>query len=134
MCKLIVLDDDQIQHLIIKRMLANYEQLNDTIYSTNGYTILDFLKLHKTDESTLPEILLMDLHMPKLNGWEFLDHLKILYPQLIKPIKVYIISSSIDPKDIRRCYKYPFIKSYLVKPVTREALNPIMKNITKLIN
>jgi CheY-like chemotaxis protein len=131
MCKLIVLDDDQIQHLIIKRMLKNYEQLNDanTIYSTDGYSILDFLKTHKKDESILPEILLMDLHMPKLNGWKFLDSLEILYPQLIKPITVHIISSSIDPKDIKRCNKYPFIKSYLVKPVTKEALNPIMKNI-----
>lgn len=129
MCKLIVLDDDQIQHLIIKRMLMNYDQLNDTIYSTDGHTILDFLKLHKKDESILPEILLMDLHMPKLNGWKFLDHLEVLYPQLIKPITVYIISSSIDPKDIKRCSKYPFVKSYLVKPVTKEALNPIMENI-----
>ncbi|MFA6086156.1 response regulator [Mucilaginibacter sp.] len=129
MCKLIVLDDDQIQHLIIKRMLMNYDQLNDTIYSTDGHTILDFLKLHKKDKSILPEILLMDLHMPKLNGWKFLDHLEVLYPQLIKPITVYILSSSIDPKDIKRCSKYPFVKSYLVKPVTKEALNPIMENI-----
>ena len=110
-------------------MLMNYDQLNDTIYSTDGHTILDFLKLHKKDESILPEILLMDLHMPKLNGWKFLDHLEVLYPQLIKPITVYIISSSIDPKDIKRCSKYPFVKSYLVKPVTKEALNPIMENI-----
>jgi CheY-like chemotaxis protein len=129
MCKLIVLDDDQIQHLIIKRMLKNYEQLDDTIYSADGYSILDFLKMHKTDESILPEILLMDLHTPNLNGWKFLDSLETLYPQLIKPITVHIISSSIDPKDIKRCNKYPFIKSYLVKPVTKEALNPIIKNI-----
>ena len=129
MCKLIVLDDDQIQHLIIKRMLKNYEQFNDTIYSTDGYSILDFLNTHKTDESILPEILLMDLHIPKLSGWKFLDSLETLYPQLIKPITVYIITSSINPKDIKRCNKYPFIKSYLVKPVTKEVLNPIMKNI-----
>ena len=129
MCKLIVLDDDLIQLLIIKRMLINYEKFEDTIYSENGNKILDFLNLNKADKSTLPELLFLDLNMPQISGWQFLEKLQVLYPKLVKPIDVYIISSSIDPRDIKRSGKYSFVKSYLIKPVTREALNSIIHNL-----
>jgi CheY-like chemotaxis protein len=126
MCKVIVLDDDQIQHLILKKMMSKYDMTSETLFTDDGVNVLEFLTAHKYEKQILPELLFLDLNMPKLNGWRFLEHLKTLYPELIKPVTVYILSSSVDPKDVKRSEKYTFVKSYLIKPVTRERLNSIM--------
>lgn len=126
MCKVIVLDDDQIQHLILKKMMLKYDMISETLFTDDGVNVLEFLTANKYEKQILPELLFLDLNMPKLNGWRFLENLKTLYPQLIKPVKVYILSSSVDPKDVKRSEKYTFVKSYLIKPVTRERLNSIM--------
>ncbi|GGH18090.1 response regulator [Mucilaginibacter phyllosphaerae] len=129
MCKVIVLDDDQIQQLILKKMMGKYGITSDTIFTDDGVNVLEFLSAHKNEKKILPELLFLDLNMPKLNGWRFLEGLKVLYPELIKPLNVYILSSSVDPKDVKRSEKYAFVKSYLIKPVTRERLSSIMENM-----
>ncbi|RZK13260.1 MAG: response regulator [Flavobacterium sp.] len=99
MCKLLILDDDPIQHLIFKRMLRKYENYTDTLFSFNGNDVLDFLENHKMNMNELPELIFLDINMPNLNGWLFLEKLKKIYPKLNKLIDVYIISSSIDPQE-----------------------------------
>jgi CheY-like chemotaxis protein len=129
MSRLIVLDDNQIELFIIKKMLTKYKVFEDTIYSTDGKNILKFLEVNKLERNSLPELLFVDLNMPKLSGWHFLDRLKSFYSQLQKPICVYIITSSVDPRDIKRSDNYPFVKSYLIKPLTRETIEAIIQNI-----
>lgn len=129
MSRLIVLDDNQIELFIIKKMLMKYKAFDDTLYSTDGRNVLKFLQVNKLKESSLPELLFIDLHMPKLSGWHFLDRLKTFYPELQKQINVYIITSSVDPRDIRKMDNYPFVKSYLIKPLTGEVLESIVRDI-----
>jgi len=94
-------------------MLMKYKVFEDTLYSSDGKNILKFLEVNKSKKNSLPELIFIDLDMPKLSGWHFLDRLKSLYPELRKAIRVYIITSSIDPRDIKRSDNYPFVKSYL---------------------
>src|SRR5688572_689462 len=100
MCRLLILDDDPIQHLIFKRMLKKYDNYTDTLYSHNGNDVLDFLENHKRNVEELPELIFLDINMPRMNGWTFLEKLKKIYPGLNKLIDVYVISSSIDPQEI----------------------------------
>ena len=134
MCKLIVLDDDPIQHLIFKRMLSRYTELDDTIFCADGNRVIGFLSLNKGNVEALPEVIFMDLHMPELNGWKFLEKLKALYPDLVKPLKVYVISSSIDPRDIRRSRKYDFVGSYIMKPIGTEMLSLIIAPLITMVH
>ncbi|RVU02455.1 response regulator [Mucilaginibacter limnophilus] len=127
MCKLMVLDDDPIQHLIFRRMLNRYKLAHETFYSYSGYDVLSFLSAHKKDTSELPEVIFMDINMPGLNGWAFLDRFKDLYPQLNKLIEIHIVSSSINPSEIKRTDMYDFVKSYIVKPITSERLEQILE-------
>lgn len=129
MSRLIVLDDNQIELFIIKKMLMKYKVFEDTLYSSDGKNILKYLEVNKYKQNSLPELIFIDLDMPKLSGWHFLDRLKSLYPELRKPIWVYIITSSIDPRDIKRSDNYPFVKSYLIKPLTKEVIESIVQNI-----
>ena len=63
--------------------------------------------------------------MPEVDGWQFLDNYQKLLPFISKPIDVYITSSSIDPKDIAHSKEYPFIKSYILKPISTNVLKEL---------
>jgi CheY-like chemotaxis protein len=129
MCKVIVLDDDKIQHFIIKKMLSKKAMFNDTLYADDGKTVLNFLADHKTEETILPQLLFLDLNMPVMNGWKFLESLALMYNDLKRPLSVYILSSSVDPRDIKRTHKYEFIKSYLIKPISFKILEDIISKV-----
>lgn len=126
---LIIIDDEPIQHFIVNRMLKLYISLDlDKIkHSDNGFTILDFLDKNKDNADELPDIIFLDLHMPIMNGWDFLEHFEKAHKKFSKSILVYVISSSIDPNEISQSKKYTFVKDYIIKPMTTVALKKIFE-------
>jgi two-component SAPR family response regulator len=125
--KLIIIDDEPIQHFILDRMLGRYfsSEKDGTMHSDSGTVILDFLNKHKNNADELPDIIFLDLHMPIMNGWDFLERFKKIRKEISKSINIYVISSSIDPVDISRSKRYSFVKDYIVKPVTLPMLTKI---------
>lgn len=134
--KLIIIDDEPIQHFILDRMLGRYfsSEKDHTIHSDNGTVILDFLTKNKNNTDELPDIIFLDLHMPIMNGWEFLDHFKKIRKEIAKSISIYVVSSSIDPIDISRSKRYAFVKDYIVKPITLPTLTKIFGDDTLVKN
>jgi CheY-like chemotaxis protein len=74
----------------------------------------------------LPDIILLDIYMPEMDGWEFIQEFQKIKDQLTKRIEIHIITSSNHPKDITRARTFPEIKAYLQKPVTLEALQEVV--------
>lgn len=74
----------------------------------------------------LPDIILLDIYNPYLDAWNFLDRVQALYPLLAKPVEVFILSASKYPTDVERLKQYEFVKAYIVKPITREALQQLI--------
>jgi len=89
---------------------------------TNALQALDQLKQQAEFPDQLPDIILLDLNMPILDGWGFLEHFEKLYSSLTKPVKVYIASSSIDEKDIIRSRNYSSVKGFISKPLSPKDL------------
>lgn len=121
MTDLLILDNDPLQHMVIQWMIDKYCPCNVRHYY-DGYCVIDYLNEHIADSEVLPDVIFVDINMPQITGWQFLDIYKNIVPQLKKNIDIYVVSSSIDPKDLKRVYDYPFITSYLVKPLTKEIL------------
>jgi CheY-like chemotaxis protein len=130
MKKLIFIDDSPLDHFILKRILNKYKLPYDVSCSSSGAEILDLLNRNRSDMDSLPDIILLDLYMPKFNGWEFLEKTRRIYPCLSKPVKIYILSSSINPADITQAMQYPFVKSFIFKPITRETLERVISEAT----
>jgi CheY-like chemotaxis protein len=122
MKKLLFVDDSPLDHFILKRILNKYNLSYDVTCSANGEEVIDFLSLNRLEKDILPDIILLDLYMPLFNGWEFLNKVSALHPHLAKPLNIYILSSSINPYDIAQALEYPFVKSFMFKPITRETL------------
>lgn len=126
MKKIIFVDDSPLDHFILKRILTKY-QLNYEVNCTpDGEEVLSFLSQNRLNKATLPDIILLDLYMPRLDGWAFLEKMQHVYPHLSKPLKLYVLSSSINPRDIQWVKRFQFVKSFIFKPITKEVLESLI--------
>ena len=107
-------------------MLKAKNSDHDATFSYNGKEIIDFLDENKTKSEVLPDYILLDLNMPKFNGWDFLNSYRNIYKSIKKKIHIFIVSSSINPIEIARSKEYPFVDSYIIKPLTMELIKQIV--------
>ncbi|MFB9845124.1 response regulator [Mucilaginibacter ginsenosidivorans] len=126
MSKLILIDDDPMYHKISQLMLREYSVVKDVVSSTDAKATIDFLEENKENPEQLPDYIFVDLNMPGYNGWDFLNDYRKIYDSLKKAIRVYIVSSSIAPHDIKKSKTYSFVNSFIIKPLTREFLHELM--------
>ena len=122
MKKIIFIDDSPMDHFILKRILSKYRLNYEVSCTTNGAGVIEFLEHNRRDFNSLPDIILLDLYMPEFDGWNFLRKIEYLYPHLSKPLKIYILSSSINPRDVEQSKQYTCVRSFIFKPITREVL------------
>ena len=125
MSKLIMIDDDMMYHKIAQLMLKEYSHINEVVSSTDAKATLDFLEENKTNTERLPDYIFLDLNMPEYNGWDFLNGYKKIYGSLQKAIKLYVVSSSINPEDLKRSKQYSFVNDFIIKPLRRDFLHEL---------
>lgn len=127
--RLSIVDDDDAFVFLTKEIIADTNLVKDISVFRNGKQALDFLETHKSDEQELPQIMLLDLSMPVMDGWQFLDEYKRLSPSMAKPIIIYICTSSISPDDVIRARAMSSVSDFMVKPVTHDNLISMIKNM-----
>jgi response regulator of citrate/malate metabolism len=121
-----IIDDDPMTSFYIKRLAELGEFANIISIYNQAQGAVDYLLHHKKYDEHLPDIILLDIYMPELDGWGFLDAFQKIAGQLSKKIEIYIISSSYHPKDVNRAKLIPEVKDYLQKPITLDALRNIV--------
>lgn len=127
-----VIDDDAIYQIIVNKIIQRSEMFSTITSFKNGKEAIDVLQeiVHNTaDESTsLPDIILLDINMPIMDGWEFMEKMGLIKSKFSKDITVYIVSSSIATEDKNKSKTYSDILGYLSKPVTINDLTLIASN------
>ncbi|WP_044624991.1 response regulator [Neotamlana nanhaiensis] len=128
MNKVAVIDDNLLFRKITKQLLVNigFKESN-IILLENGRIAINYIIENIEDKSLLPNIILLDLNMPKVNGWEFINLLQNLSKKFNYLPKIYIITSSVDTKDIERAKIIKEVKSYIIKPITSKDLIKALK-------
>ncbi len=122
---LCVIDDDAIYTFTIKRIIAKAEVAENTMFFHNGKVALDFFVENVSLTDSLPDLILLDINMPVLDGWQFMDQFINILPQIQKQIAIYIVSSSNDPEDINKARAIAEITDFVVKPITVQTLQDI---------
>lgn len=122
MTNLLMIDDNPIEHLIMQKMLDKFHLFPSVSHSQDARLSMNLIESFYQSPETLPDVIFLDLNMPGFNGWDFLDSFDHIYKQIKKTIDIYIISSSIDPKDQLLVDKYAFVKANISKPVKLETL------------
>ncbi len=124
-----VIDDDEFYVLALTRMIEIFKLAESTIHFPNGEDAIDFLTMVKDYPVQIPDIIFLDINMPIMNGWRFLDKFINLKDQLSKPAKIYMTSSSFNSLDMYKAKTYGTIADYLIKPVMKADLIRVFKEL-----
>jgi CheY-like chemotaxis protein len=116
---ILLVDDDEINNFIsIKLIKKALDNTSITACLNGRFAIEELAELQKRDPSLLPDFILLDINMPIMNGWEFLDEYKRLNLDPLGKSKIYIISSSVFSNDINKARSYPLVKNFISKPLS----------------
>mgnify|MGYP003584031069 CR=1 FL=1 len=124
-----VIDDDPIYQIIINKTIQRFGLFSAISTFKNGKIALDALLQLLDNDTALPDIILLDINMPVMDGWEFMEEIRLIRPKFTKQIGVYIISSSIAVEDKNKSMSYENILGYLSKPVTVDDLISIASTV-----
>lgn len=117
-----IIDDDPIYIFGAKKTISKMDISTDFLIFNEATSALEYFK-NKDNYDTLPSIILLDLNMPIIDGWQFLDEF-ITYP-IDSKITIFIVTSSVDPSDVEKAESYEAVSNYIIKPITFDKLETI---------
>ncbi|OOG75424.1 response regulator [Flavobacterium sp. A45] len=121
---ILIVDDDPIVRMIIQKMIHNMDSSVNCHQCDNGEVGLSVLEtLRKTIDDV---VVLLDINMPVLNGWGFLDNLEKINLNSFTKFQLYIVTSSTDESDMLKAQSYPVIKKFYHKPLSKQDIELIL--------
>jgi two-component SAPR family response regulator len=120
---ILVVDDDKIYQLLCKQIIKNAQVTHNVISCLSAEEGLDLLK----EQAPLPELIFLDINMPGMNGWDFLEAFKRLDKSIRDRVKIVMLSSSVFAADKIRAGTYNEVADYVVKPLTIQRAQEIVR-------
>lgn len=131
--RIALVDDDEIFRFITERLLRRAGSTAEIMTFHHGQAFLDHMVLHADDPDRLPDVVMLDLFMPVLDGWGVLDRFQSIRPLLAKKPTLYVVSSSIDPADLKRAGSFPEVRSYITKPLSDPVCGAIASGMDPIV-
>jgi len=128
--KVMLLDDDEVNNFICSSIIQKSIPESRVISFLNGKQGLDYLEslLGKNDYN-LPDLIFVDINMPVMNGWEFLDRYKKIANRFNKKIVLMMLTASMSDKDVKKAKTYEIVDDYLTKPLRQDELTKVREDI-----
>jgi CheY-like chemotaxis protein len=123
--KAFIIDDDETINFVTQKLLANFDKDCETTTFSKPMEALEKLKNMLNNSEPLPDVLLLDINMPTMNGFEFLQ--KMREEGLNKKIQVIMYTSSVNPEDKKQSADYENVIGYMEKPFTAQAYGKILE-------
>ncbi|MBP6460077.1 MAG: response regulator [Crocinitomicaceae bacterium] len=128
---ILCVDDDPITLMLCKMVITKAMFSNEIVTAKNGEEALNYFDTLKKNNSnnSKPQLIFLDLNMPVMGGWEFLDSFNTPEYSDYHNTKIIILSSTIDPEDLEKSKKYPMVIDFLSKPISKEMLEYLKNKI-----
>jgi CheY-like chemotaxis protein len=122
-----LIDDDADDNFFHEKAIKGNDAENIVVVQNSGFKALEYLKLKDDRESPHPDLIFLDINMPRMNGWEFLDAYNLLDKKLQSDAIIIMLTTSQNLEDKARASSWSFVYDYISKPLTED----MMKEITK---
>lgn len=117
----LVIDDSEIDRMMVSILLSNVLKTTNISFAIDGEDGIEWINEHKNElEGEL--VIFLDIFMPKMDGFEFMDAFMQFNKDVMDKVTIYMLTSSVNPEDEMKARKYKIIKSFLNKPLSKEAL------------
>ncbi len=127
-----IIDDDSIYKFTIIKTIESVNIAKKIHVFNDGEEGLRFLTNNIEKENDLPDVIFLDLNMPYMDGWEFLEEFALLKSKLPKEIVIYVVSSSVSELDIQRAKEISDVAAYMVKPITTDKFKTLIEGLQEL--
>jgi CheY-like chemotaxis protein len=127
---LLLIDDSDIDNMVNRRIIEKCQFAKDVVVKKSARSGLEYLQeIFNNNREVLPEIIFLDIRMPDMDGFGFLDAFAHFDPLIHQNCKIAMLSSSIDADDYRRAIENPFVIKFVNKPLTSKALQEIFVKV-----
>lgn len=124
--KVLLIDDSEIDNYINKAIVSKSKLVEEVVTKTSGKEALDYLIGLKDDLNMFPDIIFLDIRMPGMDGYEFIENYKELPESSKEKCTVFVLSSSMNSADVARSESYDEIKKHLAKPLAHHSLEDLI--------
>ncbi len=127
--KICIIDDDKILIFLTKKLINSHDNTIEISEYGDGHEAVEFFKANMHTDTQYPDVIFLDISMPVMDGWEFLEEYGKIPQDIRTNIQLYMFSSSISAHDMERATSNPNVNDYLTKPLTKEKLVEILAKI-----
>lgn len=126
MARLLLIDDDEITNFAVDAILSRVDSIESYEIKDNGWDALAFLQTCQKN-NRFPNLIFVDLNMPEMDGFEFIERYEALFWSLYPQTKINVLSSSVSEKDRQRSLAFACVSEYTYKPLTEKKLAEIVQ-------
>ncbi len=121
-----LIDDGEEFNFLNKLIITQSGLVNEVIAFQSAQAALDYLQLNKQESMALPEIIFLDINMPEMDGWDFLDAFNQLKGDLARIPAIIMLTSSVNPDDEVKARQYETVYDYRKKPLLLPDLEKLL--------
>ncbi len=120
----LLVEDDPITIMVCDRIIKMTSFAEKVKSCENGKIGIEYLS-GLNEEGPAPNIIFLDINMPVMNGWDFLEEFEKIRPRFKSLPRIYLLSSTVDPEDYKKAKKFSLVQDFISKPLSKEALQKI---------
>ncbi|WP_114779137.1 response regulator [Botryobacter ruber] len=121
--RVVLIDDDQVNNFVCESIIKNEKFADEVISFEWAEDALSFLKeTSEHDPSRFPELIFLDINMPGMDGWAFMDEYRLLPHEVTEKCSLFVLSSAVDRKDIMSAKNHQEVRDFFSKPLSPEIL------------
>lgn len=125
---LLLIDDDELTLFIINRFMLKHQFVENIISVKNGREAVDYFEKLAAGDGPAPELIIMDINMPVMTGWEFLDEYSQRFQPLFPATRICVLSNSLFVEDAIKAKSYSACISYITKPLSTTKITRLKNN------
>ena len=124
-----VVDDDNIFQFTMKLSLKPIDNINEIRFFSDGLAAIDYILDNFNNPKKIPDIIFLDINMPVMDGYQFIEEYRKIKSKLSKKIIIYMLSSSIDPVDLEKVKLIDEVSYYITKPIKHDVLKDLFQEL-----